>query len=451
MFSEGFLTLALIRAARVVTDPMSDLPSHCDVVIVGGGAAGLAAARELTAVGVEVLLLEAGPRLGGRIVTDSVDGFRLDRGFQVVNTGYPALADFVDVPRLDLCLFDHAVLVADDRGRHLLADPRRHLAVPALRELPVSITGLLKLALLSARLGYGDAGKLKAEPETEAAAYLARRLDDATVRTLVEPFLTGVFGADPLRTSSRVLTMIWRSFVRGRVGVPAAGMESLIEALARPLPTDIVRLNTVVTAVDGRQVRTTEGVVQARAVIVATDPAAAAGLLPGLPVPAQRVLVTTYHAADESPADRPVLLIDGTGRSGIANSVVLSLAAPGYAPPGRHLIATTAPAEAVLDEPALRRQLADLYGRPTGSWEHIATVRAEPGLVTAPPPQGRLRKPVRLSDTLFVAGDHRDTPSLQGALVSGRRAARAVLKELGLPVGAAATAAGSPPRPPAPA
>jgi Flavin containing amine oxidoreductase len=163
------------------------------------------------------------------------------------------------------------------------------------------------------------------------------------------------------------------------------------------------------------------------------------------------VLVTTYHAAAEAPAARPVLLIDGTGRSGIANSVTLSLAAPGYAPPGRHLIATTAPAEAGLDEPAIRRELARLYGRPTADWEHIATIRAEPGLVAAPPPQGRLRKPVRLNETLFVAGDHRDTPSVQGALVSGRRAARAVLRELGRPAAAEATAAGSPPRPPAPA
>ena len=309
----------------------------------------------------------------------------------------------------------------------------------------------MTLALLSARLGYGDARKLKAEPETAAAAYLSRRLDDATVRTLVEPFLTGVFGAEPLLTSSRVMTMIWRSFVRGRVGIPAAGIEKLIEVLARPLPPGTVRLNTPVLGVDGQTVHTVAGTVQARAVIVAADPAAAAGLLPGLPVPAQRVLVTTYHAADEPPVDRPVLLVDGTGRSGIANSVVLSLASPGYAPPGRHLVATTAPAEAGLDEPAVRRHLAGLYGRPTGSWEHVATVRAEPGLVTAPPPQGRLRKPVRLTDTLFVAGDHRDTPSLQGALVSGRRAARAVLRELGLTVGASATAAGSPQHPPAPA
>jgi phytoene dehydrogenase-like protein len=417
---------------------MSGLPHRGDVVIVGGGAAGLAAARHLTAAGLEVVLLEAADRLGGRIVTDAVDGFRLDRGFQVVNTAYPALADFVGVSRLGLRFFDHAVLIADDRGRHLLADPRRSPALPALRQLgqlgqlPVPAAGLAKLALLSGRLGYRDARTLLAEPETTAASYLSDRLDDAALRTLVEPFLTGVFGHAPLLTSSRVVAMIWRSFVRGRIGVPADGMERLIDVLAGPLPPGCVQLDTPVVAVDGQRVRTVAGVVHARAVIVATDPAAAAWLVPGLPVPAQRILVTTYHATDEPPARRPVLLLDGTGRSGIANSIVLTLAAPGYAPPGRHLVATTAPAEAGLEEPEIRRRLAALYGRPTGSWEHIRTVRAEPGLVAAPPPQGRLRKPVRLSDTLFVAGDHRDTPSLQGALVSGRRAARAVLRELGV-------------------
>jgi phytoene dehydrogenase-like protein len=410
---------------------MSELPRQVDVVVVGGGAAGLAAVRQLTAAGVEVALLEAAPRLGGRIVTDEVDGYRLDRGFQVINTAYPALPDFVDVDQLDLGFFDHGVLVADGDGPQLLADPRHHLELPALRQLPVPIGGLARLALLSIRLGYWDARKLRSEPETTAAGYLADRLDEQTVRALVEPFLTGVFGYQPLQTSSRVMTMIWRAFVRGRIGVPAAGMGALIEALARPLPPGCVHLGTRVTAVSPQGVETAAGPVRARAVIVAADPAAAAGLLPGLPVPGQRVLITTYHAADEPPTRRAALLIDASGRTGIANSVVLTLAAPGYAPPGRHLIATTAPAEAELDEPALRRHLAALYGQPTGSWEHLATVRAEPGLFAAPPPQGSLRKPARLSDTLFVAGDHRDTPSLQGALVSGRRAARAVLSELG--------------------
>jgi phytoene dehydrogenase-like protein len=416
---------------------MSDLPGRSDVVIVGGGAAGLAAARTLAAAGAEVLLLEAADRVGGRIATDEVDGYRLDRGFQVINTGYPALSDFVDVPSLDLRFFEHAVMLADRTGRQLLADPRRYRGLPATGIPPAGVGGLARLALLSVRLGYGSARRLRAEPETTAAAYLAARLDAQTIKTLVEPFLSGVFGADPLETSSRVLAMIWRSFVRGRIGVPATGMARLADALARPLPASCVRLSTPVAGLSevasGWEVRTSDGPVLARTVIVAADPGAAAKLVPGLPVPSQRILVTFYHAADEPPLRRAVLLLDGTGTTGIANSIVLTQAAPSYAPPGRHLIATTATAEAGLDEPAVRRYLTELYGQPTGSWDHVATVRADPGLVAAPPPQGRLRQPVSLGAGLFVAGDHRDTPSLQGALVSGRRAGRAVLRELGLP------------------
>jgi len=60
-------------------------------------------------------------------------------------------------------------------------------------------------------------------------------------------------------------------------------------------------------------------------------------------------------------------------------------------------------------------------------WEHIATVRV-PGALPAAPPPLRIRQPVDLGDGLYVAGDHRDTPSIQGAMVSGRRAATAVLR-----------------------
>ena len=215
----------------------------------------------------------------------------------------------------------------------------------------------------------------------------------------------GVFGPTRCTPPAGCSPMIWRSFVRGRVGVPAAGMESLIEdrpaAAARPRPAEHPghrhRRPAACTgdrgrrAGPGRDRRDRPGRRRAAAARPARSRSAGAG--DHLPrrrrVPGQtaRSCSSMAPAAPESPT---------------ASS--LSLAAPGYAPPGRHLIATTAPAEAGLDEPALRRHLADLYGRPTGSWEHIATVRAEPGLVTAPPPQGELRKPVRLSDTLFVGG-----------------------------------------------
>lgn len=110
--------------------------------------------------------------------------------------------------------------------------------------------------------------------------------------------------------------------------------------------------------------------------------------------------------------------------------MVPSNAAPTYAPAGRHLVATSVVGPQAPPEPVIRRELDRLYGRSTADWTHLTTVSIPDALPAAPPPQGRLRKPVALGDGLFVAGDHRDSPSVQGALASGWRTAGAVLAAL---------------------
>ena len=73
-----------------------------DVVVVGAGLAGLQCARLLEQHGLDVVVLEASDGVGGRVRTDVVDGFRCDRGFQVLNPAYPELRRSVDVPALGL-------------------------------------------------------------------------------------------------------------------------------------------------------------------------------------------------------------------------------------------------------------------------------------------------------------------------------------------------------------
>jgi hypothetical protein len=170
--------------------------------------------------------------------------------------------------------------------------------------------------------------------------------------------------------------------------------------------------------------------IAARAVVVATDPVTAGTLVPRVVAPTMRALTTLYHVAPTAPARSPTLHLDGTGGP-LANTVVLSEAAPGYSPDARALVSSTFLGTADrLPEPAVRQELARLYGVPTGDWVHLHTAeiaRALPALPAGSP----LRREVALGDGLFVAGDHRDTPSQQGALVSGRRAAQAVLAHLG--------------------
>ncbi|MET7865487.1 NAD(P)/FAD-dependent oxidoreductase [Micromonospora taraxaci] len=407
--------------------------AETDVVVVGGGLAGLAAARRLHRAGVPWRLLEASGRLGGRVATDVVDGYLIDRGFQVLNTAYPRLGTLLDTDRLDLRYFTSGVLVRKGDDLLRLVNPLREpTGAPGTALAGVGwLRDRLRFAALAAGCATLPAARLLAAPETSAETALRRAgLSDAFIEELLRPFLSGVFIDRELATSSHVLAMVVRSFARGRIGLPAEGMAALPRAIADPLPADLLDLDTPVAEVAPGRVRTQAGDIRCRAVVVAVDPPAAPALLPAVTTVRMHSYTTYYHSAPEPPLTEPILLVDGDRREIVANTVVLSNAAPTYAPAGRHLIATSVVGPTAPPEPTIRAELTRLYGQSTADWTHLTTVAVPQALPAAPPPQGRLRKPVSMGEGLFVAGDHRDSPSIQGALASGWRAAGAVLEEL---------------------
>ncbi|MEU7813672.1 FAD-dependent oxidoreductase [Pseudonocardia sp. NPDC049154] len=403
-----------------------------DVAVVGAGIAGLRAARILRRRGLDVTVLEAADRVGGRIATDVVDGFRCDRGFQVLNTAYPALRTVLgpDGPEsLAMRPFvpGAAIRAADGSLRRFVNPLRSPTGTPAsLRALPPA--DLARLAAWTARVLATPPGRTALRTARSAAADLAAAgLGGTATETFLRPFLSGVLADRELATSEGFVRLVWRSFALGRIFVPADGMEALPRRLAAGVP---VRLDTPVEAVAGGPtpvVRTAGGEVTARAVVVATDAATAARLLPGLTAPETHTLTTWYHTVPEPPADEPVLHLDGTGGP-VANTVVLTAAAPEYSASGRPLVSSTVVGPAI-PEPEVRRELARIYGTGTDDWElvHTAEVR---GALPAFLPGRPVRSGVALGDGLYVCGDHRDTPSTQGALVSGRRAAAEVLRAL---------------------
>ena len=247
---------------------------------------------------------------------------------------------------------------------------------------------------------------------------------------VLRPFLSGVLGEAELATSAAYVRLVWRAFAIGTIAVPNAGMGALPAQLAAGLPDGVLRTGRRVETVRAGAVRVDGDELGARAVVVATDPVTAAALLPAVPSPRMHALTTVYHVAPTPPAAGPTLHLDGTGGP-LANTVVLTEAAPGYSPDGRALVSSSFLGTADrVPEPTVRRELGRLYAVPTDDWVHLHTAevpRALPALPAASP----LRRDVALGDGLFVAGDHRDTPSQQGALVSGRRAAEAVLAHLG--------------------
>jgi phytoene dehydrogenase-like protein len=412
-----------------------------DVIVVGAGLAGLACARRLVEAGLAVVVLEASDAVGGRVRTDVVDGFRIDRGFQVLNPSYPALAHTVDLARLDLHSYVAGAVVAVGARRHLVADPIRfpRALLSTLRAPVGSPLGKARLAGMALQVARRDASADLALPEsTTVEALRARGIEAATVERLLRPFLSGVFLEADLATSSRFFDLVLRSFVKGSPGLPAAGMQALPEEVARPLPSNVVRLATPAVAVAPATVTLSDGTrLTGRCVVVATDPGRAADLLPGFAAPRMRAVTTWYHttpgvAGRDLLGGHPLLVVDGEHRGPVVNSSVLSTVAPSYAPVGSTLLSSSVlgTTGAAADESAVLAHLAILYGRPTRDWQLVARVEVPHALPAMPPPLV-LRQPVRLAEQIYVCGDHRDTGSIQGALVSGRRAATAVLTDLG--------------------
>ncbi|GAB3591692.1 NAD(P)/FAD-dependent oxidoreductase [Angustibacter peucedani] len=414
---------------------MTGLPARADVVVVGAGLAGLAAAVDLAAADLDVVVVEADDDVGGRVRTDAVDGLLLDRGFQLLNPAYPALRRGVDLAALDLRPFEPGLVVAHGGRRTVVADPRRapaHLATTLAG--PGSPREKAAFAAWALHTAIADPGRLTTDPDEPLSATLNRRGITGRLRTsVVEPFLTGVLGEDGQESSRRFVELVVRTFVRGLPSVPAQGMQALPRQLAAGLAPGAVHTGVRAVSVDGASVATDIGVVGARAVVVATDPRSASRLA-GLPSIPMRHLTTYYHLADQPPSDLAMLHVDGDRRGPLVNTAVMSNAAPTYAAGRGALVASTV--LGVRDEPsvehAVRAQLRLVYGADPRRWELVGTYAVADALPAMLPPL-TVRQDVALGDGLFVAGDHRDTASIQGALVSGRRTATAVLRHLDLP------------------
>ncbi|RST14638.1 FAD-dependent oxidoreductase [Streptomyces sp. WAC05374] len=406
-----------------------------DTVVVGAGLAGLACALDLGRAGRRVVLLEASDGVGGRMRTDRRDGFLLDRGFQVFNTSYPQVRRRLDLRRLRLRPFTPGLVLPSPTGPVRLSDPTRRPGSAASlllgRVLPAR--DLAALAALTARDALPPAGLVKRRPDGSTAAALSRAgVSDATVERVLRPFLSGVFLEDRLETSARFFHLVWRSMVRGTLCLPADGIGAVPAQLAEGLPEGVLRLETPVAEITPSGVLLSDGgEVPAATVVVATDAATAARLLPGLPVPDGRTVTTYYHAAPHTPLAEPTLVVDDSGA--VLNTCVLTEVTRTYAPAGTSLVSTSVLGP---DRPgagdAVLRRLSELYATDTGDWHRVA-VRTVEGALPVMRPPWPLSRTTRFGPGRYVCGDHRATGSVQGALASGARAAREVLADPLLP------------------
>ncbi|MFH8938338.1 NAD(P)/FAD-dependent oxidoreductase [Streptomyces griseosporeus] len=442
---------------------------QADVVVVGAGLAGLSAALRLTSAGVTTAVLEAAPGVGGRMATEKVDGFRLDRIGQLLSTAHPELRRTPGLDALVLRPFAPGVLLHSDGRRHragavagaggarsargstrgalhvvraLASAPRSAPRPPVPKgAVPRARTGAplgtpvdqVRLDAALARLAQLPVERLLSRPELPAGqALVARGLPARTVDGFLRPLLAALLCDPELTTSSRCADLALRTFAAGRLCLPEGGADVVPELLARALPPGTVRTGVRVTSVSTTAVTTAEhGVFRCRAVLVATDARSAAELLPGLRVPDFHPVTVVHHTTDDPPATGASLLLDADRGGPVAHTAVISRVDPSRAPAGRALISSTVlgtPPDGV--DTAVRMHLARLYGTSTARWETLAVHRTAEAVPVMRAPHDP-RRPVRLLAGLYVCGDHRDTSGPEGALHSGHRASTAILRDLG--------------------
>ncbi|KAF8411548.1 hypothetical protein HHK36_004102 [Tetracentron sinense] len=447
-----------IQAVQIsVNSPESDAPPErkTGVVVVGAGLAGLAAATRLNSENIPFILIEASDAVGGRVRTDVVDGFLLDRGFQIFITAYPEAQKTLDYQALDLQKFYSGALVYYNGGFHTVADPLRHfpdslrsLANPIGSVLDKLLIGLTRIRVLSR----SDEEILSASEVPIIDLLKATGFSDSIIDRFFRPFFGGIFFDKELETTSRLFDFIFKCLSLGDNTLPAKGIAAIPEQLAGKLPSDSIFLNSKVVSIDfdESESKTPSVILQSGdilkadlGVIVAVgEPAAEklfAGRIAGKPVHKRsaRSTVCLYFSAEQAPVREPVLFLNGSGKGIVNNMFFATNVAPTYGPPGKTLVSVSVigMCEGVSDEDLTAEVVRELSGwfgvRVVDSWRHLRTYRiafAQPGQI---PPTDLMRNP-KIGSGLYACGDYRSSATFDGALVSGRKAAEALLKDRAL-------------------
>lgn len=399
-------------------------------IIIGGGLAGLTAARQLHQNNIEFTLLESTDRVGGRVKTDIIDGYRLDYGFQVLLTAYPEARRWLDYKKLDLKSFSPgAMLLYPDGKKDRIGDPLREMSslFPTVFSKAGSVMDKLKILSLKNRLSGMSIEEIFQQKERTTRAVLSEEygFSETMIQRFFAPFFAGIFLEKELTTSRRMFDFVFKMFSESDTAVPNLGMEEIPKQLAASLPEKSIQLNAKVAKIEGQTVYLADGSqFSATNIIVATE---ATGLVKELTMVKTQHQSTTYlhFVTNEPPIEKPLIALNTTANRLANNICVINQVAPGYAPAGKYLVSISVVGKTDFSEKELiqnvRKELKTWFGNAVENWEHLHTRTVHYALPNQATIQHEMASEnMKIREGLFVCGDYLLNGSINAAMRSGR-------------------------------
>ncbi len=404
---------------------------HPDAIIVGAGVAGLRCALELQDRGFKPLVIEASDRVGGRIKTDSVHGFKLDRGFQVLLTAYDECQSVLDYDTLKLGYLEPGAIVWTGSKFESVSDPwRRPSSVLRSARSPIgSLKDKLKIAGLRNRLTHTSVEQIYNEKQDIPTNDYLEELgySGKFIASFLRPFYEGIFLEHGLATSRIMFDFVFKMFAEGYAALPESGMSRIPEQMASKLPPEDIRLSTRVATVQPQCLQLADGTeIRSNYIVLATDMTTAATLIGDDSLDrGWNKTHCLYFSSPRSPLPGAYIALNGSQTGKISNIAVPSDAANGYAPDGKSLLCVSTNGAASLEE--IQSELRSWFGSAAKSFRFLKQYSIPEALPRQlPGDNGYGESSVQLDSGLWICGDYRYSASIQGAMASGRKVAEAI-------------------------